>query len=81
MNFSQGALSKLYKEKCGKPLLNEIESYKKKNDKLKYGEVAITSAHNLKAKAIYHIILKGTDQSDYIDVSVITELKYNPKYF
>ena len=73
MNLSHGALSKLYKEKCGKPLSNEIKSYKKKNGKLKYGKVAITSAHNLKAKAIYHVTLKGTKQSDYIDVSVIMQ--------
>lgn len=51
--------------------MNEVKSYKKQNGNLKPGEVVTTSAHNLKAKAIYHVTLKMTSQPDYIDVSIL----------
>lgn len=62
MDLSTGTLSSTLKKKCGKKLMEEIDDYLKYEGTLKYGKVAVTSAENLKAKAIYHIALKrGND--------------------
>ena len=67
-----GRLSALFKKACGKPLTNEISEYLKKSGELKYEDVAMTGAHGLKAKKIYHISLKQKDPAgDYIKVSII----------
>lgn len=65
MDFSTGTLAATFKAECGQPLLDEVKVFLSYETKLRYGKVAVTEAYNLKAKAIYHVALKGVDQPGY----------------
>ena len=68
MNFSTGSLSGLFKSKCGKALTEEAGAYLQQHGKLEHEKVAVTKAHSLNAKAIYHVSLKKKDQPDFEQV-------------
>ena len=53
LDMSKGELSKAFLKACGSKLQEEAKHY----SPLAFGEVAVTSAKNLKAKSIYHISL------------------------
>ena len=69
MDFSTGALSNMFKRKCGKKLMDEVQEYIKAEGTLQPGKVAVTSANNTKAKAIYHISLEKYIEKDCRRVS------------
>ena len=65
MDFSAGTLSGLFKRKCGKDMMDDVNDFLQKEGKLEHGKVAVTRATGLKAKAIYHIALKKKIEPDY----------------
>ncbi len=65
MDFTTGNLARQFKQRCGRGLIDEVQAYLQHEGRLNYGKVAVTSAYNLKAKALYHIALKRTDQPGY----------------
>ena len=51
--MSKGELSQVFLKACGAKLQEEAKHY----SPLAFGQVAVTSAKNLKAKSIYHVSL------------------------
>ena len=69
MDFSAGTLSIMFKKTCGKKLMDEVQEYIKAERTLQPGKVAVTSANNTKAKAIYHVSLEKYLEKDCRRVS------------
>ena len=53
LDMSKGELSQVFLKACGDKLQEEAKHY----SPLAFGQVAVTSAKNLKAKSIYHVSL------------------------
>ena len=53
LDMSKGELSQVFLKACGDKLQEEAKHYRP----LQFGQVAVTSAKNLKAKSIYHVSL------------------------
>ena len=71
LDLSSGEISRKLKKICGQKLVDEAQKYINTSGPLQPGQVAVTSADNTKAKAIYHVALPKYIETASMRVSVL----------